>query len=131
MCRTNRVKTLFDVITVEEAAEQQYRVVLLADGMGEVRKPDGTIYHIENMWCDCADAQHNQGGSYIVAGRRWCKHTALAARATVCKPCGSNMVWPDYIKSDYFDCARCGNAKHIRIVKMERETMMQIPYQRK
>lgn len=130
MCRIKTLKSLFDVITTEEAAAAGYTVHLLADGMGEVWKPDGTAYHIQNMWCDCPDAQHNEGGSYLVAGRRWCCHTALMARAIVCPACGHNMVWPDWKACDYFECGRCRNARHVKIVRMDRAKMMEIPYRR-
>jgi hypothetical protein len=133
MCRKIQKRNLFEILSVEQAADKGYTVHLISDGVGEVRKPDGTRYHILNFWCDCADAQHNQGGSYVVEGRRWCKHTALLFRATVCDNCYRNMVWPDAdcateADINYFNCRHCGNAKHIRLVRLDREKMLRIPF---
>ena len=110
--------------SIEDAAEAGYKIRLDSDGCAEVRKSDGTLYHVHNFTCDCPDAIGRHGGSYhLTDGRRICKHTALLLQFYPCRICGFVMMQT----GAYFECVKpgCGNAIDTRIVKEQRQQMAQ------
>ena len=117
------IQSLSDVnFTIERAAEAGYKIRLDSDGCAEVRKADGTAYHIFNFNCDCPDALCRGGGSYqLPDGRRICKHTALLLQFRPCPICGSAMIQT----GAYFECISggCGYAFDTRLVAEQRQKM--------
>ncbi len=123
------INSLADVnFAIEDAHTQGYKIRMEADGCAQVRKPDGTAYHVHNFFCDCQDALGRKGGSYqLPDGRNICKHVSLLLRFTPCRVCGSVMM----LQGEYFDCidAGCRNALDVRIVKQNRQVAQQTAVQ--
>ncbi len=115
------INSLVDVnFSIEDAHAQGYKIRLDSDGCAQVRKADGTAYHVHNFFCDCPDSLGRKGGSYqLPDGRNICKHVSLLLQFTPCRVCGSVMM----LQGEYFDCidAGCRNALDVRIVKYNRQ----------
>jgi len=106
--------TKVDICT---AYQEGYDIVLFADGLADVIKPDGTTYHVSIFdGCDCPD-KWNRGGTYD----GHCKHEHWVAQMTLCPMCRSRMIIND--RFDFFDCQNplCKNAKDRRLVVEERK----------
>ena len=102
---------------IHAAYEQGYHIVLFADGIADVIKPDDTVYHVSIFdSCDCPDKWH-RGGSY--EGR--CKHEHWVVQMTVCPMCKGRMIVND--RFDFYECQnpRCRNAKDRRLVVEDRK----------
>ena len=117
------INSLLEVnFSIEDAAEAGYKIRLDSDGCAEIRKADGTLYHVYNFVCDCPDAIGRRGGSYqLTDGRRICKHTALLLQFYPCRICGFVMMQT----GAYFECMKpgCGMAWDPRLVKEQRQQM--------
>ena len=104
-------------VDIRTAYEQGYGIMLFADGVADVIKPDGTTYHVSIFdGCDCPD-KWNRGGSYD--GR--CKHEHWVAQMTVCPECKGRMLIDSRL--DVYACRnpRCRNARDRRLVVADRE----------
>ena len=120
------INSLVDVnFSIEDAHAQGYKIRLEADGCAQVRKADGTAYHVHNFFCDCQDALGRKGGSYqLPDGRHICKHVALLLQYTPCPVCDF-VMWQ---MGAYFECLRpgCGNALDVRIVRQNRQKAQEV-----
>ena len=102
---------------IRTAYEQGYDIVLFADGLADVIKPDGTTYHVSIFdGCDCPD-KWMRGGSY----EGHCKHEHWVAQMTPCPICTSRMIIADRL--DLYECQnpRCRNARDRRLVAEDRK----------
>ena len=116
------LQSLADVnraFSLEDAADQGYKVRLYADGRALVTSGSGDEYHIHNFECDCSDALFRDGGSYqLPDGRSVCKHVLLVLQARPCEWCEGTMVLdPD---GRYFHCLLCQAPFDARLVREER-----------
>lgn len=98
------------------AVDGGYKIHLIGDGIADVTKQDGAIYHVDlsNGGCDCPDALKRNGGSY----RGHCKHSWWVAQVSPCANCGGVMILNN--KMRIFECGDCGDAKALGLVKEER-----------
>lgn len=102
----------------QTALDEGYKIVLQADGVGDVTKPTGESYGVdlccgERGVCTCPDFTC-RGGPYHGA----CKHMWWISQLTSCDYCGSVMVLIDGI----FECVNpsCNAAKSFGLVKEQR-----------
>lgn len=95
-------------------------VYLVQDGEAFVFNPaSGHRYQTTLTTCTCPDAR-KRGGSYIVYGKRRCKHMIAVAHRTPCPNChrleGMILDMDHWI----FECPDCGWTKDVALVIEER-----------
>lgn len=109
-----------DRLSLSHARTEGYKVTVIGDGYGEVRKPDGTTYYVSDFICTCPDAIKRDGGSY----HGFCKHSFWVHQIHICD-CGGQAEMFDFETPhgahDFnYVCHDCGTVKSVQEVVEDR-----------